>query len=77
MNNKVYKIVQLLVIFLFVVSFVLQAQPTAPLGGVGLGGQPVGGAGVPLDGGVLSILLAAGVAYSWLAKKKKKKEQEE
>lgn len=36
-------------------------------------GGATGGAGVPLDGGVLSILLAAGVGYAVSQRKKKGK----
>ena len=75
MNNKVYKIVHLLVFLLFVLSPILLAQPGDPPGGDG-GGDPVGGTGVPIDGGILSILLAGGVLFSLFGKKKVGEEEE-
>ena len=61
---------------IFWLGLTLFAQgPAAPGGdpvadGGGTGGT--GGAGVPLDGGILSVLLAAGIGYV-VAKKRKKK----
>lgn len=47
-----------LIAMLWLGTFELIAQPGGPPGGGG-GGGPVGGdAGVPLDGGILSLLLA-------------------
>jgi hypothetical protein len=56
-NIRIRKLFLILFFSVFVV-FALTAQPGEPPGGSG-GGVPVGGeAGVPLDGGLLSMLLA-------------------
>lgn len=65
MKNSLLK--TLLVGSLFIVSLMLQAQIPGP-------GDPGGGASVPLDGGLLMGLLAAGGILSAFLKKKKKDE---
>lgn len=54
----------------------LHAQPGEPPGGGG-GGGPVGGAGVPIDGGILSILLGSGILFSLFGNKFKKNKEDE
>lgn len=52
---RIYLVINICVIVMF--SLNTLAQPGDPPGGGG-GGEVVGGAGVPLDGGVLSLLIA-------------------
>ncbi len=67
------KIIGLFLFLFFSVNF-LYAPPGDPGGGPGGGDPPVGGTGVPLDGGSL-LLLIAGVTYGakTLREKRKKK----
>jgi hypothetical protein len=58
-----------LLFFLTMAAQVVLSQPGGPPGGNG-GGDPVG---VPLDGGLLSVLLAGGIGL-YLSKRKKKQE---
>ena len=64
--KKSYKIALLIVLLTIQIS-VLMAQPGGPGGGPGGGDPPVGGAGIPLDGGALELLLV-GLSYLGLSK---------
>lgn len=65
--KKTHKILLLIVLLTIQIS-VLMAQPGGPGGGPGGGDPPVGGgAGIPLDGGALELLLA-GLAYMGFTK---------
>lgn len=73
-NNTLQKILPLMLLLMWV-SFTLLAQPGPGGDPVGDGGGTTGtsGTGVPLDGGVLSILLAAGIGYIVSIRRKKRK----
>lgn len=49
---------------LFIVFVAVFAQPSGPPGGGGGGEVVGGGAGVPLDGGTISLLIAGGIFLS-------------
>jgi hypothetical protein len=65
---KINKTILIIVLYTLQIS-VLMAQPGGPGGGPGGGDAPVGGAGIPLDGGALELLLA-GVVYLGFTKTK-------
>jgi hypothetical protein len=64
--KKSHKIALLIVLLTIQIS-VLMAQPGGPGGGPGGGDPPVGGAGIPLDGGALELLIT-GIAYMGFTK---------
>ena len=66
--KKTHKILLVIVMLSIQVSM-LMAQPGGPGGGPGGGDPPVGGAGIPLDGGALELLLA-GLVYMGFTKTK-------
>ena len=74
-KTKVFRIIVMVSFVLILTVISVHAQPGDPPGGGG-GGGPVGGAGVPIDGGFLSILLTGGLLFSLFGKKNKKDEEE-
>ena len=75
-NYKTLRVIGLVAFVLLIGAISVHAQPGDPPGGGG-GGGPVGGAGVPLDGGLLSLLLSSGMVFSLFVNKLKKKEDTE
>jgi len=66
------KIVFVVFVLIATATLSIYAQPGETGGGPGGGDPPVGGAGVPLDGGALGLLIA-GAVYGVKKLKEKKK----
>lgn len=70
-NTVIKKIVFVVFVLIATTILSINAQPVDPGGGPGGGDPPVGGTGVPLDGGALSLLIA-GVIYGVKSLRKKR-----
>jgi hypothetical protein len=71
---KKFKILLVFAAFFMLANFPANANGFPPGGGGNSGGGKGGPVGAPLDGGLLTILGAAGVTYYLVRKNKKNKE---